>query len=81
MRMAFNPACEISFLKKNEQEMLYESMMDMQATPSLAQAQQLKQRSKDGKLDESSPFCRNIVFLFPKSFHRSVSPILTLPCH
>ena len=53
MRMAFNPATEISFLKKNEQELLYEAMLEMQATPSLMQAQQLKKRSQEGKLDES----------------------------
>ena len=53
MRMAFHPACEISFLKPEEQEMLYQAMLDMQATPSLMQAQQLKKRSQEGKLDES----------------------------
>ena len=53
MRMAFNPATEISFLKPEEQEMLYQAMLEMQATPSLMQAQQLKKRSQEGKLDES----------------------------
>ena len=53
MRMAFNPATEISFLKPEEQEILYQSMLEMQATPSLMQAQQLKKRSQEGKLDES----------------------------
>ena len=53
MRMAFHPACEISFLKPEEQEMLYQAMLEMQATPSLMQAQQLKKRSQEGKLDES----------------------------
>ena len=52
MKMAFHPACEISFLKEIEQEMLYQSMLEMQATPTLQQAQQLKQRSKEGKLTE-----------------------------
>lgn len=52
MKMAFHPACEISFLKETEQEMLYQSMLEMQATPTLQQAQQLKQRSKEGKLTE-----------------------------
>ena len=53
MRMAFLPACEISFLKEDEQELLYQAMLEMQATPSLMQAQQLKKRSQEGKLDES----------------------------
>ena len=53
MTMAFLPAYEISFLKPEEQEMLYQAMLEMQATPSLMQAQQLKKRSQEGKLDES----------------------------
>ena len=53
MRMAFNPATEISFLTEDEQSMLYQSMLEMQATPTLQQAQQLKKRSQEGKLDES----------------------------
>ena len=53
MKMAFLPATEISFLKPDEQEMLYQAMLEMQATPSLMQAQQLKKRSQEGKLDES----------------------------
>lgn len=52
MRMSFLPACELSFLKKNEQELLYQCMLETQATPSLAQSQLLKQRSKEGKLTE-----------------------------
>lgn len=52
MRMAFHPACELSFLKENEQELLYQCMLETQATPSLAQSQLLKQRSKEGKLTE-----------------------------
>ena len=53
MRMAFNPATEISFLKPEEQEMLYQAMLEMQATPSLMQAQQFKKSRQEGKLDES----------------------------
>ena len=53
MRMAFNPATEISFLSEDEQTLLYQSMLEMQATPTLQQAQQLKKRSQEGKLDES----------------------------
>jgi len=53
MKMAFLPATEISFLKPEEQDHLYEAMIEMQATPSFQQAQQLKKRSQEGKLDES----------------------------
>jgi ParB family chromosome partitioning protein len=53
MNMAFRPACEISFLKEDEQQLLYQTMLEMQATPSLQQAQQIKKRSQEGKLDES----------------------------
>ena len=38
LHMAFNPACEISFLKKEEQEILVHVIKEKQATPSLAQA-------------------------------------------
>jgi ParB family chromosome partitioning protein len=33
--------------------MLYQAMLETQAAPSLMQAQQLKKRSQEGKLDES----------------------------
>lgn len=42
MKMAFLPATEISFLKEGEQELLYQAMLEMQSTPSLMQAQQIK---------------------------------------
>ena len=52
MKMAFLPACELSFLKESEQELLYQLMLELQATPSLQQSQQLKERSKEGRLTE-----------------------------
>lgn len=45
----FNPAVELSFLKKEEQENFLEAMDYSQNTPSLSQAQRLKKLSQDGK--------------------------------
>ena len=42
-KIAFNPAYELSFLTKDEQELLLDAMDSEQATPSLSQAQRLKQ--------------------------------------
>lgn len=52
-RIAFNPAVELSFLKKEEQALLFEAIQLEEATPSLSQAQRLKKFSQDGKLDEN----------------------------
>lgn len=49
-RIAFRPAVEISYLLKNEQEVLLEAMSFTDATPSLAQAIKMKDFSKNGKL-------------------------------
>lgn len=51
-RMAFNPAVELSYLIKDEQQQLFEEMENCQATPSLSQAQRLKKFSQEGKLSE-----------------------------
>lgn len=48
-KIAFNPAVELSYLKKEEQTNLLEAMDIEQATPSLSQAQRLKKFSADGK--------------------------------
>ena len=50
-KVAFNPAYELSFLTKDEQAMLLDAMDSEQATPSLSQAQRLKQFSQRGELD------------------------------
>lgn len=47
-KIAFNPAVEISYLTKGEQEELLDAMDYAQATPSLSQAQRLKKFSKEG---------------------------------
>lgn len=49
-KIAFNPAVELSYLKKEEQADLLEAMDMEQATPSLSQAQRLKKFSQEGKL-------------------------------
>lgn len=49
-KIAFNPAYELSFLKQDEQRLLLDAMDSEQSTPSLSQAQRLKQLSQRGKL-------------------------------
>ena len=49
-KIAFNPAVELSYLKKEEQTDLIEAMEMEQSTPSLSQAQRLKKFSAEGKL-------------------------------
>lgn len=53
-KIALNPAYELSFLKKPEQEMLLMTMDYEQATPSLSQAQRMKKLSQEGKLTEDA---------------------------
>lgn len=48
-KIAFNPAVELSYLKKEEQKDFLEAMDYAQATPSLSQAQRLKKFSQEGK--------------------------------
>lgn len=47
-KLAFNPAVEISYLTREEQQNLLEAMDYAQATPSLSQAQRLKKMSQEG---------------------------------
>ena len=51
-RIAFRPAVELSYLKKEEQEALVETISYEDATPSLAQALKMKEFSKEGRLSE-----------------------------
>lgn len=53
-KIALNPAYELSFLKKSEQEMLLMTMDYEQATPSLSQAQRMKKLSQEGTLTEDT---------------------------
>lgn len=51
-KIAMNPAYELSFLKVDEQNELVQCIQDTLATPSLAQAQELKRLSQKDELDE-----------------------------
>ena len=53
-KIAFNPAYELSFLKKEEQIQLLDAMDSEQATPSLSQAQRMKKLSQSGELNEDT---------------------------
>lgn len=50
--IAMNPAYELSFLQLKEQNELVEVIKDTLATPSLAQAQELKRKSQDKELSK-----------------------------
>ena len=49
-RIAMRPAVELSYLKKEEQEILYEIIQSEDCTPSHVQAIRLRQLSRDGTL-------------------------------
>lgn len=51
-KIAFRPAVELSYLSKEQQESLYNTMECEDCTPSLAQAIKMKEFSKDGKLTD-----------------------------
>ena len=53
-KLAFNPAVEVSYLKRDEQRMLLEAMDAEQTTSSLSQAQRLKKFSQEGRLTEEA---------------------------
>ena len=53
-KLAFNPAVEVSYLKRDEQRMLLEAMDAEPTTPSLSQAQRLKKFSQEGRLTEEA---------------------------
>ncbi len=55
-KIALTPAVELSFLKKDEQENLFATMESEEATPSLSQAQRMKQMSQSGQLDMDTIF-------------------------
>lgn len=55
-KIALTPAVELSFLKKDEQEKLFATMESEEATPSLSQAQRMKQLSQSGRLDMDTIF-------------------------
>ena len=51
-KIAMNPAVELSYLSKEQQRALYDTMECEDCTPSLAQAIKMKEFSKDGKLTD-----------------------------
>ena len=55
-KIALTPAVELSFFKKGEQENLFATMESEEATPSLSQAQRMKQLSQSGRLDMDTIF-------------------------
>lgn len=55
-KMAMNPAVEISYLKKQEQKDLLETIESEDCTPSYSQAIRMKELSKENKLDMDTIF-------------------------
>ena len=84
--MSFRPAVEVSYLTKEEQEQLVESINLNECTPSLAQALRLKQFSQDGQLSaekieeimsEERPIERKLVLdgkWITKRFSKEMTP-------
>lgn len=52
LQIALRPAVELSYLTKEEQEVLYEAIEDNQRTPSHAQAIRLRTKSSEGTLTD-----------------------------
>ena len=52
-RIPFNAGIELSYLKPEEQEQIYQTIERLCVFPSLAQAKRLKELSREGKLDEN----------------------------
>ena len=50
-KMGFNPAVELSYLKKDEQEMLLDVTNLTESTPSIPQAKRIKELSRSGELN------------------------------
>jgi ParB family chromosome partitioning protein len=51
-KIAFRPAVELSYLPKEQQKTLFDTMESEDCTPSLAQAIKMKQFSQEGRLNE-----------------------------
>ena len=69
--LAFTPAVELSYLKPQEQQWVDRALEETQQTPSLSQAQRIKQESKEGTLTEES--VKNIISEEKKPMHNSVT--------
>ncbi len=86
-KIALTPAAEISYLSKEKQEILLMTIDSEMATPSLSQAQRMKQLSREGKLtddmilkiitEQKKPECWNLTLPInkvSKYFPRSYTP-------
>ena len=86
-KIALTPAVEISYLTKEEQEILFMTIDCEMATPSLSQAQRMKQISREGKLtddmilqimsEKKKPECWNLTIPMnkvSKYFPKSYTP-------
>lgn len=69
--LAFTPAVELSYLKPQEQEWVDKALEETQQTPSLSQAQRIKQESREGKLTEES--VKSIISEEKKPLHNSLT--------
>lgn len=63
LTMGLRPAVELSYLSKDEQEMVYEEITYEDITPSHKQAKQIRKLSEDNKLDSDT---LESIFLEPK---------------
>ena len=86
-KIALTPAAEISYLTKDEQEILFMTIDCEMATPSLSQAQRMKQISREGQLtddmilqimsEKKKPECWNLTIPMnkvSKYFPKSYTP-------
>ena len=71
--ISITPAVELSFLKEDEQMMVYEEICYLDATPSLSQAQRLKALSKDEMLT------KDIIFTVLSEVKGNQKEVLKLP--
>lgn len=71
--ISITPAVELSFLKEDEQMMVYEEICYLDATPSLSQAQRLKALSKD------EMFTKDIIFTVLSEVKGNQKEVLKLP--
>ena len=52
-KIALNPAVELSFLNKEQQQDVYKFIQELDATPSYAQTMRMKELAKSNRLDEN----------------------------
>ena len=71
-RIAFRPAVELSYLTEDEQKWLIETIETEEATPSLSQAQEMKNLSQAGILDMDQIFS---IMVKPKANQKEVIKI------